>query len=102
MLTGSARIAQEMKNKASNVAKEQQLALKRREIERKKRAMEIQIESLKAQIEVEEEEMKNALTQEQMLKDTYMLDQKELGRIRKADVDMEHVLHNKKKGTTTS
>jgi circadian clock protein KaiC len=47
MLTGSARVAQQMKNKAGNLAKQQQLALKKRELERKRRAMEIQVESLK-------------------------------------------------------
>jgi circadian clock protein KaiC len=95
MLTGSARIAQEMKNKASAIAKDQQLSLKKRELERKRRAMEIQIESLKAQIEAEEEEMKNSVAQYEGAQDVSMKDQEVLGRIRKADVNMDEVMNTK-------
>jgi circadian clock protein KaiC len=95
MLTGSARVAQQMKNKAGNLAKQQQLALKKRELERKRRAMEIQVESLKAQIEMEEEEMKNAQLQEELLQQTESQNSNELGRMRKADVNLDEVFHQK-------
>jgi circadian clock protein KaiC len=95
MLTGSARIAQEMKNKAQALTKDYQLNLKKRELERKRRAMEIQIESLKAQIEVEEEEMQRELAQDQMMQSTSKENQKELSRVRKADVNMDDVMQTK-------
>jgi circadian clock protein KaiC len=101
MLTGSARIAQEMKNKADLAAKEQKLLLKKREHERKRRTIELQIESLQTQIAIEEEEMKNALTHEQLVQDMTIQDKQELGRIRKADVDMDMVLNNKTKKKNT-
>jgi circadian clock protein KaiC len=88
MLTGSARVAQQIKNKAARAAVEQQRSIKARELERKKRAMEIQIESLRAQIAVEEEEMKNALAQDHMLNDILVKDAQELGRMRRADDDI--------------
>lgn len=95
MLTGSARIAREMKNKAELIAKEQQFALKRRELEQKRKALEVQIETLKNQLAAEEEEIKNALNQEEILKAMSINEQKELSRIRKADIPITDIMQQK-------
>lgn len=97
MLTGSARALQEIRNKADALAREQQFALKKRELQHKRRALEMQIESLQAQIEVEEEELQHELIQEKLLQETRLKNQDQIGRMKKADKDTESIFGNKKK-----
>ncbi len=59
MLTGSARIAQELKDRAQGDEKQRKIELKKRELERKRKEMEIQMESLLAEIEMEEADLLN-------------------------------------------
>jgi circadian clock protein KaiC len=57
VLTGSARLAQEAKEKADQLALEQESTRRNRELARKRRQIEAQIEMLKADLEREEHEV---------------------------------------------
>jgi circadian clock protein KaiC len=88
MLTGTARLAQEMRTKALVAANEQRINLKSRELERKRKAMELQIEALRAEIESDEEDLNSALLQKQAINS----EQGAMAKMRKADVNMDNVL----------
>ena len=61
VLTGSARIAQEMVDAASSLRRTQDNERKQRDIQRKRAALERQIAELRAELESEEEEARNTL-----------------------------------------
>jgi circadian clock protein KaiC len=65
VLTGTARMAQEAKERAAGLVREQEIERKQRELERKRRALEVQIDSLRAEFDAEEEEMSKIITQVQ-------------------------------------
>ncbi len=57
ILTGSARINQETRERAESAARQEDLAALQRRLDRRKAAMEAQISSLRAELEAEEEEL---------------------------------------------
>ena len=57
VLTGSARLAQEAKDKAAALVREQEMERRSRELERKRREIAAQIEILQAQLASEEAEV---------------------------------------------
>lgn len=65
VLTGTARLAQEAKEAASALARQQEIERKQRELERKRHALEAQIRALRAQFMAEEEEMKRNISEVQ-------------------------------------
>jgi circadian clock protein KaiC len=67
VLTGSARIAQEMVDAASSVRRAQDSERKQRDIERKRAALERQIAELRAELESEEEEARKSLQHDEEL-----------------------------------
>jgi circadian clock protein KaiC len=67
VLTGSARIAQEMLDAASAVRRAQDNERKQRDIERKRLALERQIAQLRAELESEEEDARKSLQQNEEL-----------------------------------
>ena len=67
VLTGSARIAQEMVDAASAVRRAQDNERKQRDIQRKRAALERQIEELRAELESEEEEARKSLQHDEEL-----------------------------------
>ncbi|HTB86443.1 MAG TPA: circadian clock protein KaiC [Steroidobacteraceae bacterium] len=67
VLTGSARIAQEMVDAASAVRRAQDKERKQRDIHRKRAALERQIEELRAELESEEEEARKSLLHDEEL-----------------------------------
>lgn len=67
VLTGSARVAQEMVDAAAAVRRTQDNERKRRDIERKRAALERQIAELRAELESEEEEARRALQRDEEL-----------------------------------
>jgi circadian clock protein KaiC len=67
VLTGSARIAQEMVDAASTVRRAQDKERKQREIQRKRAALERQIAELRAELESEEEEARKSLQRDEEL-----------------------------------
>jgi len=67
VLTGSARIAQEMVDAASTVRRAQDNERKQRDIQRKRAALERQIAELRAELESEEEEARKSLQHDEEL-----------------------------------
>jgi circadian clock protein KaiC len=63
MLTGSARLAQEMRDRAEVLARSEELASMQRKLERRRLALEAQISSLRAELETDEEELRKLLAQ---------------------------------------
>ncbi|MBI3946434.1 MAG: circadian clock protein KaiC [Armatimonadetes bacterium] len=66
VLTGSARLAQEAKERAEALLRDQETARKQRELERQRAALRAQITALQAEFEAREEEMRRAIDQEQL------------------------------------
>ena len=67
VLTGSARIAQEMVDAAAAVRRGQDNELRQRELQRKRAALERQIAELRAELESEEEEARKLLQHDEEL-----------------------------------
>jgi circadian clock protein KaiC len=57
ILTGSARINQEARERAESAARQEELAMLQRRLDRRKAAMEAQIAALRAELEAEEEDL---------------------------------------------
>jgi circadian clock protein KaiC len=85
MLTGSARVAQEMKDKVLAVENQQKLDRQKRELEQKRKLMEMQIESMRAQLATEELELMNMLVQEEATEKDVIEAKVAMARQRKAD-----------------
>jgi len=69
VLTGSSRKSQEAREKAAVLLRQQEIEIKQREIERKRAALEARILVLRKEFEVEEEEAKRIIGQEQLRED---------------------------------
>ncbi len=85
VLTGSARLAREAREKANAVARQQEIERKQRELERKKRVLEAQIAELRAEFEAQEEELGLAISQQQAKESQLLQDRVAMGESRKAD-----------------
>lgn len=85
VFTGSARAAQEARDRAEDTAREQEMEQRRREFERKRSMIEAQIEALKMQLDLDREELAMAARQEQLREEARALDRNRLSEIRKAD-----------------
>lgn len=82
VLTGSARVAQEARERAAKLVREQDIQRKARELERKRQRVESQIAELRLQLEAEEDELKLALLQAQEREDALRYDQSAMARSR--------------------
>ena len=85
VLTGSMRAAQEARERASALNREQQIERRQRELDSKREALETHIAALRAQFEVEQSELKLVLGEEQRAAEQMRDDLKAMGRLRKAD-----------------
>ena len=65
VLTGSMRAAQEARERAAAIGRQQELRRKQRELERKRKALEAQIEAMRAEFEATEEEARLLVSQDQ-------------------------------------
>jgi circadian clock protein KaiC len=70
VLTGTARMVQEAKERAAALARQQEIQRKQRELEHKRQALEAQIDALRAQFMAEEEEMETTISQVQRAETT--------------------------------
>ncbi|MDB6022329.1 MAG: KaiC 1 [Pedosphaera sp.] len=88
VLTGSARVAQNSLEKAAVLAGQQEAAQLKREVERKRAALERQISGLRSEHEASAEELRRIA--EQVGTQTLLLttERTELGRLRQADVSV--------------
>ena len=85
VLTGSARQAQEAREKAAALLREQSIDGKRRGLDRKREALEARIVALRKEFEAEEEEMRRILAEERTREEVLRADRERMGVRRKAD-----------------
>ena len=87
VLTGSARLAQEARERAEILLRGQEVERKRRDFERRRTELEARIAALRSEIEVGEEEMLRAVEESRGREAQLLQDRNEMARIRRADCD---------------
>ncbi len=85
VLTGSARLIQEAKEKADKLSRQQKIDRMKMNLERKRRALDAQIETLRAEFTAEEEDLKKIIEQEEMKEFFYQKERETVAVSRKAD-----------------
>ena len=85
VLTGSARLSQEIKDKQTEDSRKQEIEKLQRDLERKRKLTDAQIASLQAEYASKEEEVKQLINQEKRREKAVDENKKEMGRMRKAD-----------------
>lgn len=85
VLTGSARMSQEGREKAAGTSRRQQLASRGRELERKQRIFESRMNMLRAEFEVEEEVLQRSIAESKLLDEELLRDRGQMVRSRVAD-----------------
>jgi circadian clock protein KaiC len=89
VLTGSLRQAQEAREVAATVVRQQEIERRQRELERKRAALEVQVAAQRAQFDAEQDEMRQLIAQEQAAGERLREGRKEMSRSRKADLPRE-------------
>ena len=85
VLTGSMRLAQEEREQAAILSRQQEMERRQRGLERKRRELETQIAAQRSQFEAEQDELKMLLAQEQAVAERWREGRAEMGRSRQAD-----------------
>ena len=85
VLTGSARMSQEAREKADILKRTQGIELLQRDIERKRKILEAQITAIRTEFEAEEDKLKKIISEEQQSKDVWVQDRLDMGNLRSAD-----------------
>jgi circadian clock protein KaiC len=85
VLTGSARVSQEAREKAAVVQRQQEVEAKERELQRRREALEARITALRKEFEVESQEMERRVGQERSRAEVAKLERVRMGISRKAD-----------------
>jgi len=85
VLTGSGRVAQEARERAETLERNQDIERKQRDIERKKAVIEAQIAALRTEFEVERDELERAIARERLHQETISEETQALARSRKSD-----------------
>jgi circadian clock protein KaiC len=88
VLTGSARLAQEARERAEMMARQQEIERRQRELERKRQAMEAQVAALQAAFEAEADEITQLIQQDKQQEAMSVTHRDQMARARQADVDM--------------
>jgi circadian clock protein KaiC len=86
VLTGTARTAQEAKERTEEALRKEEIERKERELERQRKAMEAQIDAIRADFEAREDELKKLTRQEERREEAQTEARKEMGRSRRADI----------------
>src|SRR6185436_5651629 len=86
VLTGSARLSQEAREKAAILAQHQALENQQRERNRRREALEARIAALRKEFEAEEEEARIAELQDQLRQQVVQEDRAQMLRSRRADL----------------
>jgi len=87
VLTGSARAAQEARDRAAGQLRQDEILRKRRDLARRKKAVEAQIVLLRTEYEADEEALRAALQQGEAAESTMESDQARMATLRSADMD---------------
>ena len=85
VLTGSARVSQEMREKAVVTFRRQELETHRRELERKRRIFEARMIMLRAEFEADEEIIQQTISESELLGEEVMQDRGQMVLSRQAD-----------------
>jgi circadian clock protein KaiC len=85
VLTGSARVSQEMREKAVVTFSQQERETRQRELERKRKIFEARQIMLRAEFEGEEEGVQTGISESELLGKEVLLDRGQMGLSRKAD-----------------
>jgi len=85
VLTGSARLAQETKERAQMLEREQEMASRRNALERRRRVMDAQIAALQAEFAADEEEYQRMITQEEIRLQAAQAEREAMGKSRRAE-----------------
>jgi circadian clock protein KaiC len=85
VLTGSARVAQEAREKAQAVARQQESEKRVFDLERKRKAMEAQIEALRAEFAAEAGETEREIEQDRLRESQFLDDRATMARSRKTN-----------------
>jgi len=85
VLTGSARVSQEGREKAVVTFRRQEQETRRRELERKRQIFEARMVMLRAEFEVEEETIKQTISESELLGEEVLQDRGQMVRSREAD-----------------
>ena len=85
VLTGSARLAQESREKAESIALNQEIEAKQRELERQRQLLESQITVLRADFQAKEEELARTISQQKARVERLVRDRQEMAHSRKSD-----------------
>ena len=83
-LTGAARLAQEARERAAAVARQQEIERRRRELDRKREALEARISALRLEFEAEQEETQRMITEQEAQEARLLADRKDMAKARKA------------------
>ncbi len=87
VLTGSARLAQEARERAEDLLRKQEVERKRREFDRRRAELEARIASLRSEIEIGQEELLRAVEESHGREAQLLQDRNEMARSRRADRD---------------
>ncbi len=82
VLTGSARVSQEARDRDAEIRRQEEAEQKRSMLDRRRAAVEAQIASLRSQLAVEEKELKNMLSQDDRRAERAMGDRSAMARSR--------------------
>src|SRR3954468_13745581 len=85
VLTGSARLSQEGRERAASTSRQQQLEGRKRELERKRRIFEARMSMLRAEFEVEEEVLQRSISESTLLDAELVQDRGQMVKSRDAD-----------------
>jgi circadian clock protein KaiC len=85
VLTGSARQSQEAKERAQALALENAVEGKRRELDRKRQALEARITAMRKEFEAEQEEAQRVIDQDQTRNEVVRQDRQRMAVSRRAD-----------------
>jgi len=85
VLTGSARLTQESQEKGTELAHQQEIEMKKLNLESKRKALEAHIAALNAELAVGTAEMKKISEKEKQRHRRYLEERKEIAQMRKAD-----------------
>jgi circadian clock protein KaiC len=85
VLTGSMRLAQEAREQAASLDRQQEFERRQRELERKRLALEAQMATLRGQFEAEEDELKLLVAREESTANAERESKASMARSRKAD-----------------
>jgi circadian clock protein KaiC len=90
VLTGSARYAQEAKERAEELARQQEFEARRSLLDRRRAAVEAQIAALRAELDSEEYDLQSLLVQKNLRDTAIVKDRQAMAKLRKADSSEDH------------